>query len=227
MMSDESKKRKHEDDKVVLYSYWRSSSAWRVRIALNLKEIDYEYRAVSLIKGEQQSPDYLAINPLGRVPTLLIDGQTLTQSRAIIEYLDETRPNPSLLPRDQAARAQARAIADVIVADIQPLQNLQVLQKLQHDFGVSDEKKNEWAKHFNHAGLKAVETAVQKTAGRYCVGDSVTLADICLIPQLYSARRFGVDVSEFPTLLAVEKNLLSLPAFQRADAFAQPDAPPK
>jgi len=227
-MSDESKKRKHDDtDKVVLYSYWRSSSAWRVRIALNLKEIEYEYRAVSLIKGEQQDPRYLAINPLGRVPTLLIDGQTLTQSRAIMEYLDDTRPNPSLLPSDPVGRAQARAIADVMVADIQPLQNLKVLQKLQQDFGASDDKKSEWAKHFNHAGLKAVETMAKKTAGRYCVGDSVTLADICLVPQLYSARRFNVDMSEFPTLLAVEKNLLSLPAFQCADAFAQPDAPPK
>eukprot|EP00667_Euglena_gracilis_P014579 EG_transcript_15105 len=193
----------------VLYSYWRSSSAWRVRIALAWKAIPYETRAVNLLWGEQGSEAYLRLNPSGRVPALHIDGVCLTQSLAIIEYLEETRPQRPLLPRDAAQRAVVRALALEIVADIQPLQNTAVLR---HRSAVPAEQA-QWAAHWIDQGLRRLEATLATTAGRYCVGDVVTLADVMLVPQLYNAHRFGVDVAPYPTVRRVGEALAELPEF--------------
>lgn len=202
----------------VLYTYWRSSCSWRVRIALNLKGIAYEARPVHLVKKEQNTADYGELNPSHKVPTLLIDGLTLNQSLAIIEYLEETRPEPvALLPAAPAARAQTRAIALMIAADIQPIQNLSVLEY------VGDEKRAEWARFWIERGLQAVERVLVRTAGAYCVGDALSLADLCLVPQVYNAKRFAVDMTQFPTIVRVAEALELLPAFAAAHPDAQPD----
>ena len=213
---------------LALHGYFRSSASWRVRIALAWKQLPYTYVPVSLLKdgGEHLSDAYRAINPLQAVPTLMVDGRPLSESLAIIEFLEETCPEPALLPREPFARAQARRIAEAINAGMQPLQNLRVLRKLDQDWQVGDEGKKAWAAHFNLVGLRALERLVQGSAGRYCVGDTVTVADLCLVPQLYGARRFGVDVAAFPTLLRIEAALMELPAFAEAVPAKQPDCPP-
>ncbi|XP_066280112.1 uncharacterized protein [Branchiostoma lanceolatum] len=205
----------------LLYSYFRSSCAWRVRIALNLKGIEYDQAAVHLMKdgGQQNSEEYKQKNPMAQVPTLMIDGNKLTQSMAIMEYLEETRPDPPLLPKDPAARAKVRMIAETVNAGIQPIQNLSVLQK------VGDERKMEWGHYWIDRGFTALETALSETAGKYCVGDQVTMADLCLVPQLYNATRFKVDLSKFPTITRVCGNLAELEAFKAADYSRQPDTP--
>eukprot|EP01139_Manchomonas_bermudensis_P026015 Amastigsp_a847809_21.p2 type:complete len:211 gc:universal Amastigsp_a847809_21:638-6(-) len=204
-------------DRTLLYSYWRSSCSWRVRIALAHKGIAYEYSATHLVKKEQRSEDYAALNPSKLVPTLLIDGHTLTQSIAILEYLEETRPEASMLPTEPKARADVRAIVQIIASDTQPLQNLRVLEY------IGDEKKAEWAKHWISASFDALEQVLSRTAGRYCVGDCVTFADACLVPQVYNAHRFSVDMSAYPTIVRVEAALRELPAFVAAHPDQQPD----
>ncbi|PVD25654.1 hypothetical protein C0Q70_13313 [Pomacea canaliculata] len=211
--------------KTVLYSYWRSSCAWRVRIALALKGVDYEYMAVNLIKdgGEQLKEDYKEKNPMSQVPAIFIDGITLSQSVShicflLIEYLEETRPDPPLLPKDPKERAKVRMLAEVINSGIQPLQNLKVLKAL-------GEKKEEWARTVISDGFSALEKMLQGTAGRYCVGNEVTVADIFLVPQVYNANRFGVDISKYPTINKIKDALVALPAFVAADAARQPDTP--
>lgn len=213
---------------VRLYNYFRSSASWRVRIALAWKGIAYEYVPVSLVKdgGEHLTEAYRAVNPLQAVPTLDIDGVKLSESLAIIEYLEETRPEPPLLPRGAIARAEARCLAEAVNAGVQPLQNLRVLRKLDADFQVGEAGKKAWAGHFNQVGLAGLERLVATTAGAYCVGDAVSVADVCLVPQLFGARRFGVDVHEFPTLLRIEAALAELPAFEAAQPSRQPDCPP-
>lgn len=212
--------------KPILYSYYRSSASWRVRIALAYKGINYDYKAVHLVKdgGEQHSDAYHELNPLSQVPTLVIDGLTLTQSLPIIEYLDETRLESPLLPKDPAARAQARRVAEAINSGIQPFQNLSTLNMVREITG-SEEKKNEWAKHFVAKGLRGVEDILKKTSGKFCIGDSVTMADACLVPQLHHARRFGVDLSGFPIATRIEAECEKLEAFQKAHASKQPDCP--
>jgi maleylacetoacetate isomerase len=209
-------------DEVVLYSYWRSSCSYRVRIALAFKQIPYRYHAVNLIKdgGEQLKDEYAHLNPMKVVPSLLIDGVVLNQSVAILEYLEETRPGPvSLLPpKDKPVlRARARQIVNIIVADTQPLQNLKVLNM------VGEDRKMAWAKHWIQNGLQGVEKVLQETAGKYCVGDQVTFADLALVPQIYNARRFGVDLEPFPIIRRVTEALEQLPEFQAAHPDAQPD----
>jgi maleylpyruvate isomerase len=213
---------------VRLHGYFRSSASWRVRIALAYKGIPYEYAAVNLVRdgGEQYSDAYRAINPLQAVPTLEIDGHRLSESLAILHYLEETRPSPPLLPAESYARAQVRRIAEAINAGIQPLQNLRVLVKLDAEFHAGDAGRKAWAAHFNEVGLRSLERLVQASAGRCCVGDEVSMADLCLVPQLYGARRFGVDVAAFPTLLRVEAELMRLSAFADAVPSKQPDCPP-
>jgi len=213
---------------LALHGYFRSSASWRVRIALAWKQLPYTYVPVSLLKdgGEHLSDAYRAINPLQAVPTLVVDGKPLSESLAIIEFLEETCPEPALLPREPFARAQARRIAESINAGMQPLQNLRVLRKLDQDWQVGDDGKKAWAAHFNLVGLRALERLVQGSAGRYCVGDAVSVADLCLAPQLYGARRFGVDVTAFPTLLRIEAALMELTAFADAVPAKQPDCPP-
>lgn len=208
-----------------LYDYWRSSAAYRVRIALNLKGIDAERVPVNLRQGGQRTLDYLAKNPQGLVPTLeLDDGRRLTQSLAIVEYLDETRPEPPLLPKEPFARAEVRSLALLVACDIHPLNNTRVLQHLEHRLGHGERDVVAWYRHWIAEGLGALEKRLAGAAGRFCHGDSVTLADICLVPQLYNARRYQCDLSPYPTLRRVEAACLALPAFEDARPERQPDA---
>jgi maleylpyruvate isomerase len=209
-----------------LWSYWRSSSAYRVRIALGLKGLPFEYAAVHLIRdgGQQHQPDFVALNPLRQVPVLeLEDGaQTirLVQSMAIIQYLDELFPEPPLLPASPADRAHVRALAEVVNAGIQPLQNTSTFAELKKH-GIATEP---WAEAFVSKGLAALEQLARERAGSFLFGNRVSLADIYLVPQLYNARRFGVPLDAFPTLTRAETSAQALPAFQAAAPDAQPDA---
>ena len=207
-----------------LHGYFRSSAAYRVRIALNLKGLTAAHLPHHLRKGEQCAPAYLSINPQGLVPALEDDaGTILTQSLAIIEWLDETHPNPPLLPKDPPRRAKVRAFALAIACDTHPVQNLKVLARLR-ELGLPEEKVQEWAAWVNREGLKACETLVRDEGGPFCFGDAPTLADLCLVPQLGNARRFGVDVSAWPRLLAAEAAAKAMPAFADAAPERQSDA---
>jgi maleylacetoacetate isomerase/maleylpyruvate isomerase len=211
-----------------LYTYFRSSAAYRVRIALNLKGLPWEAVPVHLVRGggEQRLPAYLALNPAGLVPTLEDEGLVLTQSLAIIEYLDETRPEPPLLPGSAAERARIRAIAQAIACDLHPLNNTRVLQYLKRELGVSEEQKSAWYRHWIALGLAAVEAMLAKDprTGRFCHGDTPTLADCCLVPQVFNARRFDCDLTAMPTVRRIAEACEALDAFRRAAPDSQPDA---
>jgi maleylacetoacetate isomerase len=210
-----------------LYDYFRSSAAYRVRIALGLKRLAPERTFVHLRSGMQRAGDYLDVNPQGLVPALVTDdGAVLTQSLAIIEWLDETHPEPPLLPRDPAGRARVRSIALAIACDIHPLNNLRVLQYLTGTLGVSEAQKDGWYRYWVDTGLEALERQLARDpgTGRHCHGDAPTLADICLVPQLANARRFHIDVAPYPTLMRIEAACLELPAFAAAAPARQPDA---
>jgi maleylpyruvate isomerase len=207
-----------------LHGYFRSSAAYRVRIALNLKGLTVEHLPHHLRKGEQCAPAYLAINPQGLVPTLESDaGAILTQSLAIIEWLDEVNPEPPLLPTDSLQRAKVRAFAQAIACDTHPVQNLKVLARLRQ-LGLPEEKVTEWAAWANREGLSACEILAAGEAGPFCFGAMPTLADLCLVPQLANARRFGVDVSAFPRLLKAEAAAKAMKAFADAAPDKQGDA---
>src|SRR5690349_11029949 len=207
-----------------LHGYFRSSAAYRVRIALNLKGLSTEHLAHHLRKGEQTAPDYLALNPQGLVPTLEDgEGGVLTQSLAIVEWLDETHPTPPLLPLDALQRAKARAFALAVACDIHPVQNLKVLARLRQ-LGLPDAQVTDWAAWANREGLSACETLIANEAGPFCFGSVPTMADLCLVPQLSNARRFGVDVAAFPRLLQAEAAAKALPAFTDAAPERQSDA---
>ncbi|MEO0411577.1 MAG: maleylacetoacetate isomerase [Pseudomonadota bacterium] len=212
----------------VLYTYWRSTAAYRVRIALNLKDIAYTSSAVHLVKdgGQQHQADYRAINPQGLVPALAIDGNVITQSMAIMEYLEDTRPWPPLLPSRPAERARVRALATSIAADIHPLNNLRVLKFLKGPMGVSDEAKDRWYAHWIEQGFAALETmlANDPATGTFCHGDEPGLADICVVAQMYNAHRFNCDVSAYTTLNRIHDACLERDAFADAAPEAQPDA---
>ncbi|NMF89944.1 maleylacetoacetate isomerase [Aromatoleum petrolei] len=211
-----------------LYTYFRSSAAYRVRIALNLKGLAWEVVPVHLVKdgGQHRKPDYLALNPAGLVPALEDDGQVFTQSLAIIEYLDETHREPPLLPADAAGRARVRALAQAIACDIHPINNLRVLQYLKRELGVSDEQKDAWYRHWCELGLAAVEAMLAGDArtGRFCHGDAPGLADCCLVPQVFNARRFGAKLDAMPTVLHIVDACEMLDAFRLAAPGVQPDA---
>ena len=208
---------------MILHGYFRSSAAWRVRIALQLKGLTVEHRYRHLRKGEQLSPEYLAINPQGLLPSLILDnGAVLTQSLAICEYLDEQYPEPSLRPSDPVARTQVRAFAQVIACDIHPVQNLRVLKALQAR-GQTQDDTNGWARDVIDGGFDALETLVTGQTGPFAFGDTPTLADICLVPQMANARRFGVNL-RWPRLSAIEAACLALPAFADTHPDLQPDA---
>lgn len=213
-----------------LHGYWRSTAAWRVRIALNLKRLDWHSVPVHLVRGggEQHLPDFLRLNPQGLVPALELDGGVLTQSLAIIEYLEETTPDPALLPSDPVARARVRSLALLVAADIHPLNNLRVLQFLRDSFGLDEEERMVWYRHWVGAGLRALEArlAREPDTGRFCHGDAPGLADCCLVPQLYNARRYRCELDEFKTVLRIEAACLELGAFRAAAPEAQPDAEP-
>jgi maleylpyruvate isomerase len=211
---------------IKLYSYFRSSAAYRVRIALNLKSLPYEYLPVHLVKGEQRDGRYRALNPQALVPMLVDDAETITQSMAIIEYLDEKVPEPPLLPDTPEARARVRAIAQAIACDIHPLNNLRVLKYLTGTLGASEDAKNAWYRHWIELGLAALEAqlAADSRTGAFCHGEKPTLADVCLIPQLANARRYAFSIDAYPTLGQIESHCLVLDAFARAAPDRQPDA---
>jgi maleylpyruvate isomerase len=207
-----------------LHGYFRSSASWRVRIALNLKGVAASYVSHHLRKGEQRAPEYLALNPQGLVPILeLDDGSVLTQSLAIIEWLDETHPTPPLLPADPVQRAQVRAFALVLAADTHPVQNLKVLNALRA-LDLPETVATKWAAEANATGLEACEVLLESVPGPFCFGPAPTLADICLVPQLGNARRFGVDVTRYSRLLEREAACMAVPAFVEAIPSRQPDA---
>ncbi|MDC7702118.1 maleylacetoacetate isomerase [Vogesella indigofera] len=208
-----------------LYGYFRSSAAYRVRIALNLKGLAYAQAPVSLLRGEQRSADYLALNPQGLVPALLDNGVLLTQSLAICEYLDEAYPDSArLLPDGAVLRARVRAVAQAIACDIHPLNNLRVLNYLKTELGQGEDARNGWYRHWVATGFAALEQQLAASAGRYCFGDALTLADVCLLPQVFNAQRFAIDMGGYPLLARIAANLEQVPAFADAQPSRQPDA---
>ncbi len=208
---------------MVLHGYFRSAASWRVRIALALKGLVFDQVSHHLRRNEQRAPEYLCLNPQGFVPSLAAGDAVLTQSVAIIEWLDETHPEPPFLPGDALGRARIRAFALVLAADTHPLQNLKVLRALR-ERGQDQEAVNNWAATVNAEGLQACEALLATAPGPFCFGAGPTLADICLVPQLGNARRFNVDVSAFPRLLEREAACMALPAFAQAVPDCQPDA---
>ena len=215
-----------------LYSYFRSSASYRVRIALNLKGIAAEMQYVNLLKGEQRGGEYAALNPQKLVPALIIsplasggEGEVLTQSLAIIEYLEETHPTPPLLPEKPVERARVRALALAVACEIAPINNLRVLQYLTGELGASEVAKTQWMHHWMGAGFSALETMLVGSphTGAFCHGDAPTLADCCLVPQVFNARRFGVDLAPYPTIVRIADHCNTLPAFLDAAPEQQAD----
>lgn len=204
---------------VVLYDYFRSSASYRVRIALNLKGVEYEQRPVNLASGAQEDEAFRQLNPQGLVPMLEIDGHRLTQSLAIIVYLDQRFPEPPLMPADLVDSARVRSLAMAVACDIHPLNNLRVLKYLRGNLGVSEEAKDEWYRHWVEEGLAALEEMARPHAGTFLFGDAPTIADICLVPQLYNARRFSVPLTDYPTLRRADETASAHAAF----AAAHPD----
>ena len=209
----------------LLHDYYRSSAAYRVRILLNLKGVDYDRHAVNLATGEQKDPAYRALNPQGFVPMLEIDGLKLTQSLSIAVYLDQTRPNPLLMPRDPADGAHVRALALTVACDIHPLNNLRVLKYLSGTLDATQDQSDAWYAHWVTEGLAALEALASPRAGAFLFGDSPTLADVMLVPQLYNARRFAVPIAPYPCLRRADESASAHPAFAAAhpDLIAQQD----
>lgn len=207
-----------------LHEYWRSGTSYRVRIALNLKGVAYESTGVDLRTGAQREAGFTALNPQGLVPALATPEGVLTQSPAILEWIEEAWPQPALLPASPFARAEVRAMAATIGCDIHPLQNLRVLKTLEAEFGAGQADRDAWAGRWISAGFDALETRVGRRGGRYAYGDSLTLADVYLVPQLYSARRFGVDLSPYPHLVAAGAAAELSPAVAQAHPDRQPGA---
>ncbi len=209
-----------------LYTYWRSSTAYRVRIAMNLKGLRYQSVYVSLPRLEHRTEDFMRLNPQGLVPTLDDAGFVLSQSMAILEYLDERYPTPRLLPDDLSRRAYVRMLANIIACDIHPLNNVRVLKYLKQDLAVDDAAQQQWYERWVIAGLSAFEGTLSayRLAGRYCCGDAVSLADICLVPQIYNARRFNCPLDHYPRLREIAERCEALPEFAAAHPLAQADA---
>lgn len=216
------------NEALTLYSYWRSSAAYRVRIGLNLKGLDYNLEPVHLVRdgGEQHSDAYQALNPQHLVPTLLHGERRLTQSLAILEYIDECWPKPALLPADVRGRARVRALAQLVASDIHPINNLRVLQYLKREMGIEQPAIDGWMHHWMREGFTAMESmlATSTETGTFCHGESPTLADCCLIPQVFNARRFALDLSPYPEITRIEANAIALAEFDAARPENQPDA---
>ncbi len=211
---------------MILHGYFRSSAAFRVRIALNLKALDYTPVAHHLVKGEQHDPAYLKLNPQGLVPVLEDGGHVLTQSLAIIEYLEEVYPEPPLLPAGAADRARVRALAQISAVDIHPINNLRVLKYLRGELGLASDSVDAWYRHWVEKGFQGLEPqlANDSRTGLFCHGDTPGLAEVCLIPQVFNAQRFNVDMTPFPTIARINAAALRLSAFDRACPGNQPDA---
>ncbi|CAM3206230.1 maleylacetoacetate isomerase [Cupriavidus taiwanensis] len=211
-----------------LYSYFRSSASFRVRIALELKGLSYDYVPVHLLKegGQQLKPEFRAVNPDGLVPALVDGEHVLQQSLAIVEYLDEVHPEPKLLPGTALDRAYVRGLAQEIACEIHPLNNLRVLKYLKHTVGVTDEVKDAWYRHWIELGFASLQANLERSgkAGRFCFGDTPTLADLCLVPQVFNAQRFNIDVARYPAIAKIYETCMALPAFQKAEPKSQPDA---
>jgi maleylacetoacetate isomerase len=208
-----------------LYGYFRSSAAFRVRIALNLKKLDYETASIHLRRNDQSRPDYRSVNPQGLVPTLEDGGQTLIQSLAIIEYLDEVYPNPPLLPKDPTGRARVRALADIVACDIHPIDNLRVLRYLMHELGHDETAIAAWYNHWIAEGFQAFERLLTNDAraGTFCDGDAPGLADLTLVPQVVNAERYRLDLAPYPTLIRIYESCMRLEPFIAAHPRNQPD----
>lgn len=211
---------------IKLYNYFRSSASFRVRIALEVKGLPYDYAPVHLLKGEQLAPDFVKLNPDALVPVLCDGNDVLNQSLAIVEYLEETHPEPTLLPGSASNRAHIRAIALAIACEIHPLNNPRVLKYLKHSFNVEEEARNEWYRHWVKLGFAALETRLSQSplTGAYCVGDTPTLADVCLVPQVFNGKRFDVAVEDYPTLARIFAHCMAQEAFSAGQLAAQPDA---
>jgi maleylacetoacetate isomerase len=209
-----------------LYTFFRSSAAFRVRIALNLKGLQYESLPKAFARNEHRAPEYLALNPQGLIPALATDGVVLSQSLAIIEYLDERHPTPPLLPGDPIDRARVRSMAMAIACEIHPLNNLRVLNYLRDSLRQDDEGVGTWYRHWVGEGFSGLEAQAREFSakGRYCFGDAVSIADVLLVPQMFNARRFKTDLTPFPTLVGISAHLEALPAFAAARPEVQPDA---
>ena len=209
-----------------LYTFFRSSAAFRVRIALNLKGLQYESLPKQFARNEHRAPEYLALNPQGLIPALATDGVVLSQSLAIIEYLNERHPAPPLLPDDPIDRARVRSMAMAVACEIHPLNNLRVLNYLRDQLEQDDEGIGTWYRHWVSEGFRGLEVQAREFSanGRYCFGDAVSLADVLLVPQMFNARRFKTDLTPFPTLVGISTHLEALPAFAAARPEVQPDA---
>lgn len=210
---------------LTLYTYWRSTAAYRVRIALGLKGISYRALPVNLLQEEQTEKSYLKINPQGLVPALGVGAAYLTQSLAILEYLEEAYPDPNLLPASLIERAGVRSFCQTIACDIHPVNNLRVLQHLRSRFGCEENEVAEWYRRWVAGGFVAMESQVQRNAGLYCFGAAITMADVCLVPQMYNARRFDCDLAPYPRLVEVAQRLELHPAFAEASPERQSDMP--
>lgn len=213
---------------MIHYTYWRSTAAYRVRIALNLKGVPHESAYVHLSRdgGEHRQPAYRAKNPQGLVPALEVDGTVFGQSLAILEYLEETHPEPPLLPKDPVERGRVRALAGLIACDMHPVNNLRIQIYLRREMGCSQEQVLAWYRHWIAEGFGGIEPELARTAGDCCFGDEITMADVCLIPQVFNARRFDCDLSPYPNITAIDARLSAHPAFAAAEPLAQEDAEP-
>ncbi len=211
---------------LILHNYYRSSTSFRVRAALALKGLDYDYESYHLRRGDQRESDFLGINAQGLVPALQTSEDVLTQSLAIIEYLDEVYPQPPLLPKDAIGRARVRSLAMIVACDIHPINNLRVFRYLRKHFGADNEAAATWFRHWTETSFEALETRLVNEAetGNFCHGDSVSLADICLAGQVINNERFNVDMSLYPTIQRVHSSCMALDAFKKAHPSAQPDA---
>jgi maleylacetoacetate isomerase len=211
----------------VLYNYFRSSTSYRVRIALNFKAIQYKYEPVHLVNngGEQHSPQYRKLNPSGEVPTLVHKGHSIGQTMAIFDYLESVKPSPSLFPKDALARAKVIQICEAVNCGLHPMSNLKVTQFLTGQFNLSDGQKDQWIQHWMKVGLTALDSIVASTKGKFAFGDQVSAADMFIIPHLFSARRFNVNIDSYQNLLSIEKSCIDLDFFDKAHPLKQPDTP--
>lgn len=210
---------------MLLYNYFRSSTSYRARLALNLKGLEYEYKPINILKGEQRSSEYLKINALGGVPTLVHDGKYIPESMAIIEYLEEIFPQNPLLPKDPYLRARVRQVCEIVNSFMHPMGNAKTQNYLANKHGYTQEQKEEWLGFWLSQGLEALENTLKEFSGKYCFGDEITMADIFVIPQLLTCARFKVDVAAYKTLVKINENCLKLEAFKKAHPFVQIDTP--